>query len=130
MSLTTKPRQGTVHKKIKAGHHKHSKAYLKTYWPYIPIAVIIALGFIIDHFLHSQMHSSKPRLTNFTYYDVIESSIGGIALAIFLLRHAFAWHKVLIKGEEFVSHHPLLDIALVAIATAGLVLSHNGLVVI
>lgn len=130
MSLTTKPRPGTAHKKIKAGHHKHSKSYLKTYWPYIPIGIIITLGFVINHYLHAQIHSTKPQLTNFTYYDVIESSIGGIALAIFLLRHAFAWHKVLIKGEEFVSHHPLLDIALVAVATVGLVLSSNGLAII
>ncbi len=130
MSLTTKPRPGSAHKKLKAGHHKRSKNYLKTYWPYIPIAVIITLGFIINHLIHSQSHSTPVQLTNFTYYDVIESSIGAIALAIFLLRHAFAWHKVLVKGEDFVAHHPMFDIVLVIIATACLVLSNNGLIII
>lgn len=50
------------------------------------------------------------------------SMLVSVAVLIFLLRHSFAWHKVLIKGEQFVLHHPLLDIAFVTIATLGAVL--------
>lgn len=129
MSLTTKARPTTNHKKIKAGHHRQSKHYLKTYWPYIPIMLIVAAGFGIDAFWHHSQ-SSAPRLASYTYYDVLESSIGVLALAIFLLRHAFAWHKVWVKGEAFAAKHPFFDIVLVAIATVGMVLSHNGIVII
>lgn len=83
----------------------------------------------MDTFWHHPQ-SSAPQLTSYTYYDVLESSIGVLALAIFLLRHAFAWHKVWIKGETFAAKHPLFDIALVGIATVGMVLSHNGIVII
>ncbi len=50
------------------------------------------------------------------------SMLVSVAVLIFLLRHSFAWHKVLVKGEQFVLHHPLLDIAFVAIATLGAIL--------
>lgn len=129
MSLTTKPRPTTSHKKIKAAHHRQSKHYLKTYWSYIPILLIVGVGLGMDTFWHHPQ-SSAPQLTSYTYYDVLESSIGVLALAIFLLRHAFAWHKVWIKGETFAAKHPLFDIALVGIATVGMVLSHNGIVII
>lgn len=45
------------------------------------------------------------------------------ALALFLLRHAIAWHKVIRKGERFILSHPLLDTAIVAVIVAGLLLS-------
>jgi hypothetical protein len=50
------------------------------------------------------------------------SMLVSVAILIFLLRHSFAWHKFLVRGERFVLHHPLLDIAFVAIATLGTVL--------
>ncbi len=122
MSLTTKPRPVTSHKKIKGGHHRHSKSYVKTYWPYIPILAIIGLGILINSVWHTTYTIS---LSSYTYYDVIESSVGVLALSIFLLRHAFAWHKVLIRGEDFITKHPLLDICLVTLAVSGLVLSSH-----
>ena len=50
------------------------------------------------------------------------SMLVSVAILIFLLRHTFAWHKFLIKGEQFVLHHPMLDIGIVALATLGTVL--------
>lgn len=129
MALTTKPRPNTTHKKIKAGHHRQSKHYLKTYWPYIPIALILVSGFAVDSLWH-HTQTTPPRLASYTYYDVLESSIGVLALAVFLLRHAFAWHKVWVKGETFAAKHPFFDIGLVSIATVGLILAHNGIVII
>jgi hypothetical protein len=125
MTLTAKPRSGQAHKKIHASHHKHTKNYLKTYWPYLPIGVIIVFGILIDHYWHIEAHPT--RLTAYTYFDVIESSIGLLALCIFLLRHAFAWHRVLVKGEQFATKHPLMDIGLVSITVLGLVLAHHSI---
>jgi len=125
MSLTPKQRPTKVHKKINAHHHRQTKSYLKTYWPYIPIVSILGLGLIINHLWHASLHQTPIKLTNYTYYNILESSIGVIALSIFLLRHAFAWHKVFVRGEDFVTKHPFLDIGLVALATIGLLLAHN-----
>jgi hypothetical protein len=47
------------------------------------------------------------------------------ALLVLLLRHARAWHRVLVRSEAFVLHHPLLDITFVAIATLGVILSQS-----
>lgn len=122
MSLTTQRRPQVVHKKRQGGHHRHSKSYLKTYWPYIPMLGIVGIALVINHYWHI---ASGARLTSYSYYDILESSLGIIALAVFLLRHAFAWHKVLVYGEEFVSKHPMLDICLVTVAVGGLLLSHH-----
>ena len=129
MSLTKKSNQSRIEKKIKAKHHRHSKSYLKSYWPYIPILLILAIGFIANLYWPAYKIQHTPQLVAYTYYYVLESSIGLIALSIFMLRHAFAWHKVFVYGEDFVTKHPLLDIVLVSIATVGLLLSSKGAII-
>ena len=132
MALTTKPRPGSIHKKVKAGHHRHSKNYLKTYWPYIPVIGILGIGFIVDSAWHAKAaQTGYIGLSANNYFGVVlESMIAALALAIFLLRNAFAWHKVLIEGEEFAAKHPLLDITLIVLATGGMILAHNGIAII
>lgn len=60
--------------------------------------------------------------TNVSWSQFAISMIASIALLLFLLRHSLAWHKVLAKGEKFILHHPVLDIAFVAIATLSYIL--------
>lgn len=123
MSLTTsKTRAHPALKKRQGTHHRHSKSYLKTYWPYLPVIGVIGLGLVINHDWHT---TPSVNLTSYTYFDLLESSIGLFALAIFLLRHAFAWHKVLVYGEEFAAKHPALDICLVTVAVGGMLLAHH-----
>jgi hypothetical protein len=38
-----------AHKKRNAGHHRHSKRYLKVYWPYAPMLLIVALGLFLGN---------------------------------------------------------------------------------
>lgn len=64
--------------------------------------------------------------TNVAWSQFAVSMLACIALLAFLLRHSFAWHKVLVKGERFVLHHPVLDIAFVAIATLGYILLQSS----
>jgi hypothetical protein len=47
------------------------------------------------------------------------------ALVLLLWRHGRAWHRVLVRSEAFVLHHPLLDITFVAIATTAVLLSQS-----
>lgn len=39
-----------------------------------------------------------------------------VALTLFVVRHARAWHRVLVRGERFIVHHPFVDVFLVAAA--------------
>jgi uncharacterized protein YkwD len=60
--------------------------------------------------------------TNAAWSQFAVSMLASIALLAFLLRHSFAWHKVLVRGESFIVHHPLLDILFIAVATLGFIL--------
>jgi len=39
---------GAYHKKRHGQHHKVSKHYAKTYWPYLPMLLIVVIGFVIN----------------------------------------------------------------------------------
>lgn len=57
------------------------------------------------------------------------SMVMSVAILIFLLRHSMAWHRVLVKGERFVIHHPAIDITAVAVvAVAILLLQTSGVI--
>lgn len=60
--------------------------------------------------------------SNVAWSQFAVSMLAAVALLAFLLRHSLAWHKVLIRGERFVLHHPMLDIAFVAIGVLGYLL--------
>lgn len=53
------------------------------------------------------------------------SAIATVAFAIFLLRHGLLLRRVLVKSEAFIHKHPLFDIALVAVAVIGAVLTQT-----
>jgi hypothetical protein len=42
MAIATRPKAKAHHKKRQAGHHRHTKQYVKTYWPYIPLVALTA----------------------------------------------------------------------------------------
>ena len=48
------------------------------------------------------------------------------AVATFALRHALAWHRFLIRGERFVLHHPVFDIAMIGLAMLGFILAQTS----
>lgn len=51
----------------------------------------------------------------------------GIAtLGFVLLRHGLAWRKVLIRGERFALHHPMLDVTAATILSIAIILSHTA----
>lgn len=53
------------------------------------------------------------------------SAFATVAIAVFFLRHGLLLRRVLVKSEAFVHKHPFLDIALVAIATLGFILTRS-----
>lgn len=53
------------------------------------------------------------------------SMFGVAALGFVVLRHGFAWRKLLVHGEAFVLHHPMIDIVAVSIVSLSIVASHT-----
>lgn len=48
MALATRPKPKAHHHKRQAHHHKRNKQYLKPYWPYLPMLVIVGLGLLVN----------------------------------------------------------------------------------
>lgn len=44
----TKKKPALAHKKRVGQHHKHSKHYLKHYWPYVPMLLVVGLGLLVS----------------------------------------------------------------------------------
>jgi len=57
---------------------------------------------------------------------LVLSLAGSAALIVFLLRHGLAWHRIFVRGEEFILHHPLLDVVLVSVVTLSALLAHQS----
>lgn len=53
------------------------------------------------------------------------AALAGGAFAIFITRHTYRFHKVIVRGERFIAHHPLLDIVIVSVFTAGALLTRT-----
>jgi uncharacterized protein YkwD len=52
MAIATKPKpKSTSHKKRTGTHHKQTKQYHKSYWPYIPLLLIVGLGMLTNSFM-------------------------------------------------------------------------------
>lgn len=57
--------------------------------------------------------------TNVAWSQFAVSMLASLALLTFLLRHSFAWHKVLVRGERFVLHHPWFDVLCLIVMVVG-----------
>jgi len=68
---------------------------------------------------------SRLQLVNSTNWaEIVVAAVAGAAMMLFFVRHAFAWHKVLVKGERFFIGHPFFDVFLMSLATFCFLLSH------
>jgi uncharacterized protein YkwD len=63
-------------------------------------------------------------ITNATWVQLGLAGLAGAIIMLFFVRHAIAWHKVLVRSEEFVLHHPFFDVFLLSLAVAAFLLSH------
>lgn len=79
---------------------------------------------------------SEPAPRRITQFQLVASNtplnslaftmLGFAAFAFIVIRHGFAWRRVFVRGEAFIMHHPLLDVAAVSLASLVLVLSHTA----
>jgi uncharacterized protein YkwD len=75
-------------------------------------------------FASSQPVSRIQLLTSSTWIEMALAALSGAAITLFFIRHSFAWHKVLVRSEHFVLHHPFFDMFLISLATLSFLLSH------
>jgi hypothetical protein len=73
----------------------------------------------------SQPVSRVQLLTNgqATWSTVALAAIAGAAVMLFIVRHGLRFKRLITEGESFVTHHPVLDIALVFVGTMGIILA-------
>lgn len=133
MALATRPKPKVHHKKRQARHHRLSKPYLKTYWPYLPMLAVVGLGYLANQ----HWPAGLVKLDNVQATTRVEAlsgdqnswslafiiAIAGVAAAVFIVRHWYRVHRAINRGELFLVHHPWLDIGLVFVATAGVILT-------
>jgi uncharacterized protein YkwD len=65
-------------------------------------------------------------ITSATWVQLGLAAVCGAVIMLFFVRHAFAWHKVLVRSERFVLKHPFLDTFLISLAVLAFLLSHTA----
>lgn len=143
MALATRPKPTVHHKKRQAQHHRHSKHYLKAYWPYIPVLMIVGTGAIVNKLwsvdasgvkaglavnpqLSSGQSAARIQVLSGSYGSWIVAVISAIALAalvLFVIRDWYRLHRLINRGELFIYNHRWFDLLLVLVFTAGFVLA-------
>src|SRR5690349_14559621 len=66
MTLTKqRSRRPTVHQqKLRAGHHKRNEHYIKAYWPYLPVFLVLGLGIVLNTLISRSSHDVLGYSTN------------------------------------------------------------------
>jgi uncharacterized protein YkwD len=63
-------------------------------------------------------------ITTATWVQLGLAALCGALLTLFFIRHSLAWHRVLVRGEQFAIRHPFFDVFLLGIAVLTFLLSH------
>jgi hypothetical protein len=137
MALATRPKPKVQHRKRQAQHHRQNKHYLKTYWPYLPMLAIIGAGAALNsawyengYFNTAAASSATTRLDALTgssqWALLAVCLIAAAAFAAIVFRHGYRLHRALNRGENFIVHHPWLDMSLVFIVTASVILTRSA----
>jgi methylmalonyl-CoA mutase cobalamin-binding subunit len=72
MALAARPKRPPQHKKRIGQHHRQSKVYLKSYWPYLPMLLIVGVGLAINTAWSTQ--SVLGSHSDFTSSALLEST--------------------------------------------------------
>lgn len=73
IATKTKPRT-TSSKKRAAQHHKHSKNYVKSYWPYLPMVALVAGGIFMNSLLGNQRSAVLGSQSNVSALSLLDAT--------------------------------------------------------
>ena len=141
MALATRPKPKVHHRKRQAEHHHKGKLYLKTYWPYLPMLAIVAIGAYVNKSLYASgsFTTATGAIGNGVGSSRIQNIVGdqaswiylcllgltAIAFMYFIGSHYRRFHKMINKGERYLSKHPSVDISVVLLITIGFILTRG-----
>lgn len=89
MVLVSKTKRSSIHAKRRTGrHHKRDHHYANTYWPYLPLVLIVALGLAFNAFWAGAMNGVLGYATNTSIAGLLDDTntqrssngLGGLAL--------------------------------------------------
>lgn len=73
--VTQKKKSASVHEKRRQGqHHKTSHDYHKAYWPYLPMAVIVSLGVLVNTFWGTIQQNVLSYATNVSTSGLLQET--------------------------------------------------------
>ena len=143
--VKTKPKPAsTLHKKRVGEHHKKTSRYKKTYWPYLPMLLIVGGGMLISSGINSgvsalNISNNYSYLTNHNVASVtvlqaiLNSPDTGLyalvvvmfisAILLLTFRSYKKIHKFFIQTEEILLKNYAFDFVLVLVVVAGLILT-------
>lgn len=134
MVIASRPKHSVHHKKRTGKHHRQTKQFAKTYWPYLPMIAIAS--FVNVQIGHGLSLSTEASLTDTTRLEAWThlgawSAVAAILLVtlaylLFLSRHALVWHRILVKGEAITKHNHMLDLILASVVLAGFVVTRSA----
>ncbi|MHB1864597.1 MAG: hypothetical protein ACYCPS_00305 [Candidatus Saccharimonadales bacterium] len=130
MTLVKPKNKVTVNqRKMSAGHHRKNKHYLKPYWPYLPIILILGSAFIANDYLPASFNTKVASRSTARINSVIGSHnsvvlalmtiVLGVMVMWFVIRHLKILKRLVFKGEQMLARNFMLDI-LVALVIAGM----------
>ena len=118
--VKTKSKKSSSARKLNAGHHRKNKNYLKTYWPYIPLLLILGGSVVASHMLPVSLSGS----TSANYTTRAEALIGynsfmllaGLYILLVILsswyvvRHIKRIKRLIKDSEQVLARHYALDV--------------------
>jgi hypothetical protein len=122
-----KPRAVPNKRKVNAEHHRKSQGYMKTYWPYIPMALILGGSYIASKHLPASLFGNN---TNGSQYNSRASALIGsnsqamLYLLYILIIGLVVWYvsrnyrkvkKTFVYGERLLARHYAIDLLLVVV---------------
>jgi uncharacterized membrane protein YidH (DUF202 family) len=134
MALATRPKPTVSHKKRRGSHHRHSKHYLKPYWPYLPMLIIMAAGLMVNRIWSVQAGSVAAGGAQVTRLQALtgapdKTALGmviiasGAAFALFTYRHWRRVHSFINRGEKYIYRNGWVDVTATLVFTVGFILT-------
>jgi hypothetical protein len=112
-------------RRVKGEHHRRNQKYTKTYWPYLPIVLILGGAGLANQYLPSAVGTSYSTRAGEVFgsnssllLDVLYLVLGALIIW-YVARHFKRVKALAVSGEHILARHYLLDVV-VALIIGGL----------
>jgi hypothetical protein len=112
MAFATRPKPNTHARKRHGQHHRHDKRYMKSYWPYLPMLLIVGFGILINNawsansVLGSKSDFSTTTLLNTTNTERLKKNEPALTINAQLAAAAQAKAEDMIKNNYWAHNSP------------------------